>query len=375
MVTQVSTSPAYLDNYQVDINLIPILIQMSRRGILLRQDALRSWEKELGEQKLYYEDICAVEGFDPGKNQQVGYVLASRHNMLPFTKTRKQLKVDEEVLSRLSDPLAAVVLQHRSVTKLLGTYIRPWIGKPRAYTNFRMDLATSRLASSDRNIQNIPPKIREIFAPDTGIWTWMDWSQIEMRLFAYLTQDPVMLAAYREGEDIHTITQMLLWPQSDPDDELYRLLAKKFNFSMIYFAGPRTLSRDSGLPEKDCARYRETWLDNYSEAHRWMRHQADEGPARGYATTIWDRKLRLPDPIETSIYHVQYCAVNYPVQGSAAGYVARAMLQCDHLGYDMAVQVHDELVMDGDVDPPESLAHLLPEVHLPFKVQKSPVWV
>lgn len=375
MVDNISQHPAYLDSYQVDMRLTPILLKMGRRGIRLRPEVLEAWNVRLGEQVLFYKDICEQEGFDPAKAQQVGFVLASRHNILPFTKTGKQLKTDSKVLKKLDDPLARVVLGYREVAKLKGTYIEPCLGKSRFYTNFRMDLATSRLASYDRNIQNIPPAVREIFAPDSGVWTWIDWSQIEMRIFAHLTQDPVMLDAYATGKDIHTITQLALWPNSNPGDEEYRLRAKKFNFSMIFFAGVYTLSEDSGLSVSDCARYRVRWLDKYHVAHQWMLFQIAEGKRLGWRETLFGRRLKLPDVELSSQGHVDKCAINYPVQGSAAGVVARGMLICDDLRYDFPIQVHDELVIDGDVDPPESLAHIVPGLYLPFKVQKSPVWV
>lgn len=375
MVDNISQNPAYLDNYQVDMKLVPILLRMGRRGIQLRSEVLEAWNVKLGEQVLFYEDICAREGFDPSKPQQVGYTLAARHNILPFTKTGKQLKTDEKVLKKLNDPLAQVVLGYREVAKLKGTYIEPCLGKSRFYTNFRMDLATSRLASYDRNVQNIPPEVREIFAPDSGTWTWIDWSQIEMRIFAYLTQDPIMLDAYATGKDIHAITQEALWPGSDPNNDSYRTRAKSFNFAMIYFAGVYTLSETFGLPTATCARYRASWLGRYHVAHQWMLQQIEEGRGLGWRETIFGRRLRLPDPLLTSQGHVDKCSVNYPVQGSAAGVVARGMLICDDLGYDFPVQLHDELLIDGDVDPPESLAHIVPGLYLPFKIQKSPVWV
>ena len=370
---RVSTNAAFLDNYSVDMKLIPILIGMSARGIALRQEPLQAWDTRLGEDALHYKDICEREGFDPGKNQQVGYMLALRGNILPFTRGGKQLKTDEDTLLGLDDPLATIVLQYRKATKLRSTYITPWLGKKRAYTNFRMDLSTSRLASFDRNIQNIPPAVREIFAPDSGVWTWMDWSQIEMRIFAYITQDPVMLDAYKTGKDIHSITQEALWPGSSPTNEEIRTKAKSFNFAMVYYATARTLSKTFRLPMELCSQYRAAWLDLYHVAHEWMESQIHiQGE---WVETLFGRRLRLPDPIETSEGHVNKCKINYPVQGTAAGVVARGMLMCDGLDYNHVAQVHDELLFDGDVDPPESLRHILPGVDLPFKVNKSPVWV
>ncbi len=369
----IKDNPAFLDNYQVDMAMIPILLKMGQRGIALRQPVLEQWNKRLGEEILGYEDICSAEGFDPGKNQQVGYVLAARGNILPFTKTHKQLKTDVKTLQKINDPLVQVILGHRKAVKLKGTYIVPSLGKPRFYTNFRQDLATSRLASYDRNVQNIPPAVREIFAPDSGIWTWMDWSQIEMRIFAHLTQDPVMVDAYATGKDIHAITQQALWPGSDPLNESIRTRAKSFNFAMIYFASVYTLSDTFNLPRDVCSGYRNSWLNRYHVAHEWMIAQiASNLP---YAENMFGRRMKLPDPELTSEGHVGKCRINYPVQGTAAGVVSRAMILCEKLGYDFPVQLHDELLIDGDVDPPEELAHIIPELYLPFKVQKSPVWV
>lgn len=378
-LTNVSQHPAYRDNYMLDIQLMPILCKMGERGIKLRPIAMQAWDKQLSAEMLHYQDICANEGFDPSKPQQVGFVLASRGNVLPLTRSGKQLKTDEDTLEELDDPLAQVVLSYRKAAKLRGTYIRPYYypdtstWKSRMYTHFRLDLATSRLASFDRNVQNIPPAVREIFAPDSGIWTWIDWSQIEMRIFAYLTQDPVMLDAYATGKDIHTITQLALWPNSDSGDDKYRKPAKTFNFAMIYDAGAPTLAKNTRLPIDVCARHRRTWLDHYGIAKQWMYERANSDLP--YAETIFGRRLKVPTIFEAHESHVRKCKINYPVQGSAAGVVARGMLMCDKLGYDFPIQVHDELVIDGDVDPPEDLAHIYPEIDLPFKVSKSLVWV
>lgn len=373
---KVSQHPSYRDNYMLDMNLIPILCKMGERGIQLRPIAMQAWDKQLSEEMLHYQDICANEGFDPSKPQQVGFVLASRGNVLPLTKSQKQLKTDEETLEELDDPLAQVVLSYRKAAKLRGTYIRPCIDHTRMFTHFRLDLATSRLASFDRNVQNIPPAVREIFAPDSGIWTWIDWSQIEMRIFAHLTQDPVMLDAYATGKDIHTITQLALWPDSDPEDERYRKMAKTFNFQMIFDASAKGLSKKSKLPIDVCARHKRTWLNHYHVARQWMWERANSDLP--YAENIFGRRMRVPTIFDTPPAHeshIRKCKINYPVQGSAAGVVARGMLICDKLGYDYPIQVHDELVIDGDVDPPEELAHIYPEIDLPFKVNKSPVWV
>ncbi len=361
-----------LDNYQTDITLIPILLKMSRRGIALRQEAIEWWYHKLSQEILFYRDICSDEGFDPSKNQQVGYVLASRGNVLPFTRNRKQLKTDKDTLLKLDDPLAQVVLKFRSVNKLRGTYIIPSRGKSRFYTNFKLDLSTGRLASYDRNIQNIPSVVREIFAPDTGIWTRMDWNQIEMRIFAHLSQDPVMLKAYEDGEDIHWITQSTLWPGSDRNNKSIRVKAKTFNFAMIFNAKVYTLVKHTGLPEAICREYRNKWLGKYEGARRYMLKQ--EALQVDYVETMFGQRLRLPSVEETSQGHVNTCKINYPTQGTAAGVIKRVMNYFDTLSFDQVIQVHDEILVDGDVDPPEGLERIIPELYLPFTIYKSPVW-
>src|SRR3990172_7378933 len=366
-------SPQMKDCYQVDMRLIPLLMRMSRRGIALRPDRVESWYRRVRKQVQVYEEICEKEGFEPSKNQQVGYVLASRGNFLPFTKSGKQLKTDNEVLENLNYPLAVVVLQYRKYSKLKGTYLEPWLDEERAYTNFRLDLSTARLSSFDRNMQNIPVPIRDVFEPDSGVWSMMDDNQIEMRVFAYVTQDPVMLKAYADGSDIHATTQMALWPGSDLNNEVIRTKAKTFNFAEIFYAIVKTLSRHTGLPEAVCARYDQVWKGTYPDAHIWMLSKEEEDTP--WTENIYGRRCRLPDITRFSPKHIVNCRVNYPIQSSAAEIVKRQMLWCDRLNIDQALQVHDEILADGDYDFPEELAHIHPELHTPFKVKKGPNWV
>ncbi|KKK77913.1 hypothetical protein LCGC14_2848820, partial [marine sediment metagenome] len=257
--TSYTVTQAMKDCYQVDMKLTPLLMRMSRRGIALRADLVEGWYERTSKARLFFEDICLKEGFQPGSNQQVGYALAARGNFLPFTESKKQLATGEEILSQLNDPLAVVVLKYREYTKLKGTYLEKMRGQARSYTHFRMDLSTARLSSYDANLQNIPERIREIFAPDTGVWTDADASQIELRVFAHETKDPVMLQAYADGSDIHATTQMALWPTSDLGDKEMRRRAKVFNFAKIFYAIVKTLSAHTKLPEAICREYGTTW--------------------------------------------------------------------------------------------------------------------
>lgn len=402
-----------IDCYRVDAALLPVLRKMGKRGIRLRQGVLNYWYERLSEECYTYERICQSYGFKVSSNEQVGMILADRGSHLPFTKGKKlQLKTDEETLEELSDPLARVVLEWRKRNKLLTTYICPWLGRPvgksgrypprdeweeqeRAYTTYRLDLATGRLASSDRNLQNVPGtnydglkpygayNMREVFAPDRGVWTWGDFSQIEMRVFAYKSQDPVMMDVYSRPKgdpegDIHWITQRALFPETTRDNDTIRTRSKTFNFAMIYFAKAMTLARRAKIPLSAAAKWREDWLELYGVGHDWMEMTAYEGVENGYGETEYGRRMVLPDPAIFGYEHMQNCAVNYPIQGTAADIIKRAMLLCDDWGFDFPLQVHDELVIDGDVpllDYAAILSRVHPDIYTPIDVKgPAAVW-
>jgi len=369
--TSYTVTQAMKDCYQVDMKLTILLMRMSRRGIALRADLVEDWYERTSKARLQMEDICLNEGFQPGSNQQVGYILAERGSFLPFTPSGKQLATGEEILSQLSDPLATVVLKYREYTKLKTTYLEKMRGQARDYTHFRMDLSTARLSSYDSNQQNIPERIREIFAPDTGTWTVADASQIELRVFAFITQDPAMIQAYAEGSDIHATTQLTLWPGSDLKDKEMRRRAKTFNFAKIFYAIVQTLSANTKLPVDVCRRYSGVWDEAYPMAYQWMKNQ-EEGEE--WIENLYGRKCRLPAEIYTTWKHKVNCRINYPIQGGAADIIKRSMLRCEALGFDQALQVHDEILIDGKVDFPKELDHICPDLHTPFNVKISPYW-
>ena len=369
--TSYTVTQAMKDCYQVDMKLIPLLMRMSRRGMALRSDLVEDWYERTGKAQLFMQDICTKEGFEPGKPQQVGMMLADRGSFLPFTPSGKQLATGNDLLSNLSDPLAVVVLKYREYTKLKSTYLVKLRGQKRAYTHFRMDLSTARLSSYDDNQQNIPKRIREIFAPDSGTWSDLDDNEIEMRVFAYVTQDSAMLKAYADGSSIHTTTQLALWPSSDPLDETMRKRSKTFNFAMIFYALIKTLSHHTKLPDAICRDYKGIWVGTYPDAYAWMK---DKEEGEDYIENLYGRRCHLPQGVQYTWKHIINCRINYPIQSGAAEVVKRQMLICEALGMDQALQVHDEILVDGKVDFPPELAHIHPELHTPFKVRQSPYW-
>jgi len=382
--TSHTVTQAMNDCYQVDIRIMPLLMRMSQRGIKLRPQLLKDWYKKLSERQVFYAGVCEKEGFNPGSPQQVGFILANRGSFLPFTKSKRQLQTGNDVLQGLDDPMAIIVLQHRSVTKLKSNYVVPWLGldedgiahpHDRAYTHLYLDTSTGRLKSSDRNLQNIPAIMREIFAPDTGTWSSLDDTQIEMRMLAHLSGDPVMLKAYEEGNDIHAATQMRLWPNTSLDDKEARRRVKVFNFEMTFGGGARALAASTGLPPAVCKAYVAEWLALYEVLAEWLEAQAREAPYIGYVETVFGRKCRLPGMDRATIGHIGRCGRNYGAQGSAADAVKRQMLLCDEFGMDEALQIHDEILIDGDVDFPPELAHVHPSIAVPFKTYQSATWL
>ncbi len=173
------------DYFDVEMKVIPILISMSLRGLKVCQADRERIDQQLESELAYYKKICDDENFNPGSNQQVGFVLAKRKNFLPMTKSKKQLQVSAEQLEFLDDPLASVILSYRRIQKILSTYIRPLEGKDRIYTSYNLDAVVGRISSSNENIQNIPgaepsrgylPEgCRFIFEPDSGMFTTGDF--------------------------------------------------------------------------------------------------------------------------------------------------------------------------------------------------------
>lgn len=369
--------------YEIDRRLIPVLRNLQTKGLGLRQGVLEEHQDRLQRDILRIRRECEYEGIEnPGSNVQVGFVLASRGCKLPFTKgARRQLRVNEEVLEELDDPLAKVILEYRGKSKLLSTYVIPWLGKDRAYTHFRLDLATGRLASGainawdkvNRNLQNIPPVMREVFRPDNSIWSWADHGQIELRTLAYMSRDERMVDEYKKAEpDLHSITAKA--------GGVDRSAGKTFNFAMVYGASNKMLARRTGVRLERIQGMREAWRELYPGAQSWINRQFFNHNGE-WVEDDFGRRMRLPEPVEGAEVnmkafqaHVGKCAVNYPIQGTAATIVKMGMLMIYEAGWDMKLQLHDEYLIDGSWEPDPKLAYIHPELYTPFELKKGIIW-
>ena len=328
---------------RTEMELVPVLLAMSEKGIRIDQELRAIIEEELSSDLVVYRELAEDIGFNPASPKQVAYMLAKDNVFLPYTRSRKSLRTDEKTLLKVSHPIAGLVLAYREASKLLSTYIKPLAGEDRCYTRFHLDAITGRVTSTQRNLQNIPQgRIRNIFLPDRDYFSDLDFSQIELRTVAYIAQDEVMQGVFDSDGDIHQATADALG--------ITRKLAKNTNFSFIYGATDTTIMETAGIRNLGKAKeLRTAWGLAYPKAMNWIENQQLAAPKAGYITTLYGR--RIPLPMEEPPDALKRKAVNYTIQASAAEIVKRAMLKCAKAGLlaSMRLQVHDELLLEGNM--------------------------
>lgn len=370
------------EEYELDRWLIHEVRSMEAKGLPIDQELLQSKKVKYEALVEEYGNKCADHGFNPWSPQQVAMFMATNGIMLPMNRAKTGLRTDlDALLDHIDFQPAYDTLMARKYRKLLSTYVLPYEGIDIAHTEFRFDLATGRFASEGENWQNIPPDMRDIFV---GPFTWLDASQIEMRIFAFFSQDPVMLDIYRTGGDIHFSTQSDIWPGSERSNEALRLAAKTTNFSMVFYAREGTILKSirensfkagirSNVNYGQVREFRKVWLNKFYVGRKWMDAQLTK--TEPYAETYFGRRMKLPDgPTED---HIGKCRINYPVQGTAGGWIKRAMKRCKDL--DKRVQVHDELVFNGLLDDEVfkelELDRIIPEYPIPYSVKRGAKWI
>ena len=371
--------------YQVDLACTDLLRRMSMGGVKLREDRVEYWYEKLSREMVQFERYFDQIGFNPGSNVETGYILASRGNWLPTTKTGKQLKVGEDELEALQDPLAFSILAWRRRRTLRQSVIVAWRGQEYTGTTYRLDLATGRLASSERNMQNLPGgnyggirpfgawNLRDCLEPENYVWHWMDYSQIEMRIIANQAQDPVMLDAYKNNKNLHEITEKNFWPDKTKADEDFYTKAKTGNFQLIFDASAETLSKKSGMPLAFCRKFIAEWFELYAGVKTYMESQ--KALTLPYVETDFGRRCRLPEGVRATPSHIDKCKINYPTQGTAADIIKRCMLILDAIRLYFPLQVHDEIVCDGLSDfPTEEISNIHPVIQTPVAYYLDTVW-
>jgi DNA polymerase-1 len=359
----------------IELPLVPVLSRMERCGALL--DEARLWEQsgELGQRMQALEEEAhnvAGQVFNLGSPKQLGEILFKRLELPILKKTPKGApSTAEEVLQELAldYPLPRLILEHRSLSKLKGTYtdklpgmINPRTG--RIHTSYHQAVtATGRLSSSDPNLQNIPirteegRRIRQAFiAPEGYRIVAADYSQIELRIMAHLSEDPELLAAFREDLDVHSATAAEVFGvELDAVSSEQRRKAKAINFGLIYGMSAFGLARQLHLDRGEAQRYIDVYFERYPGVREYMDSTRARAHEQGYVETLFGRRLYLPEINVRNKMRQQAAertAINAPMQGTAADIIKRAMLAVDDwLGRDsvdarMIMQVHDELVLE-----------------------------
>ena len=359
----------------IELPLVPVLSRIERTGALIDSTLLFQQSQELAERLAELETEAwdlAGQQFNLASPKQLGEILFDKLGIPVLKKTEKGApSTKEEVLQELAldYPLPKVLLEHRGLAKLKSTYtdklpvmINSTTG--RIHTSYHQaGTATGRLSSSDPNLQNIPirsaegRRVRQAFIAAPGHkLVAADYSQIELRIMAHLSEDPTLLAAFKSGQDIHRATAAVVFGVAT--DEVaadQRRSAKAINFGLIYGMSAFGLARQLTIGRKQAADYIELYFARYPGVQNYMntiRHTAAE---RGYVETIFGRRLYLPEINARNGMRRQAAertAINAPMQGTAADIIKRAMVSVDDwlrqgtLKSRMIMQVHDELVLE-----------------------------
>jgi DNA polymerase-1 len=358
----------------VEMPLVPVLADVERNGFLLDVGALHELSKEL-ERELdrMMESIGRLAGgeFNINSPKQLATVLFETLGLKPIRKTKTGYSTDEDTLTQLATQheLPAQILNYRSLSKLKSTYVDalPELVHPetkRLHTSLNQTVAaTGRLSSTEPNLQNIPVKgdyglrIREAFVAPTGHeLLCADYSQIEPRILAHLSQDPRLLAVFAKGEDIHMATAMEIFglPSGQITRDMRRA-AKTVVFGIVYGISPFGLSQNIGVSQAEAKKYIETFFEKFAAVRALMDRNIAQAREQGYTTTILGRRRPIPelqsgDPVQRGFG--ERMAVNSPIQGSAADLIKVAMinvhkkLHTDLPHTKMILQVHDELIFE-----------------------------
>lgn len=357
----------------IEMPLVRVLAEMEMNGVLIDTNALKETsvaftERMLELERKIYEE--AGEEFNISSPRQVGDILFEKLKIVEKAKKTKtgQYVTSEEVLQQLKNkaPIVSNILAYRGLKKLLGTYVDalPKLINPRTghiHTSFNQTVtATGRLSSSDPNLQNIPVRgedgkdIRRCFIPEPGcLFFSADYSQIELRVMAHLSNDANMIEAFREGHDIHTATAAKIYKESlDSVTRDQRTKAKRANFGIIYGITMFGLAQNLDIERAEAKQLIDGYFATYPQVHEYMEQSKEMARKNGYAETFLHRRRYLPDINShnaTVRNFAERNAINAPIQGSAADIIKVAMVRIynrfkrESIRSKMILQVHDEL--------------------------------
>ena len=361
---------------EVEMPLVPVLVNMQRNGVKVEGGVLHEMSRDLNDQlNEVQQQIFQSIGHSVNINspKALSDVLFNELGLPRTKRTKTGYSTDANALEGLRGlhPVVDGILEYRQVSKLKSTYVDslPEMINPdtgRIHTKYNQTgSATGRVSSSDPNLQNIPVRtelgrnVRRAFVAD-GAPDWVlfsaDYSQIELRVLAHLSQDPDLLEAFQRGEDIHSSTASLMFevPINEVNSDMRRI-AKVLNFGVIYGLSPHGISQQTGFSREEGAKFIESYFSNYPGVSQYIENVKEQAHANEYVETVSHRRRFLPD-INASNFNVrgaaERMAINMPIQGTAADIMKLAMirvhdrLQRENLRTKMLLQVHDELVFE-----------------------------
>ena len=374
--------------YEIEMPLSRVLCDMERYGVLVQPEQLKDYGEALTgrivelEQAIYEQAGCE---FNINSPKQLGEILFDRMGIKGGKKTKTGYSTAADVLEKLAPdyPIVSDILEYRGLTKLKSTYaegLSACIAEDgRIHSTFNQTItATGRISSTEPNLQNIPMRmelgrrIRKVFVPMEGcLFMDADYSQIELRILAHMSDDKQLIEAYQMEEDIHRITASKVFhtPFAEVTD-LQRRNAKAVNFGIVYGISSFGLSQDLSISKKEAADYIEQYFQTYPGVKRFLDHMVAEAKQQGYVTTMYGRRRPIPELSSNNFMQRSFgerVAMNSPIQGTAADIMKIAMirvwerLHSENLRSRLILQVHDELLIETFAEEEEQVRQILTE--------------
>jgi DNA polymerase I len=374
--------------HEIELPLVEVLADMEYWGFKVNVEELRSFALELESKiDILAGDIYSLAGeeFNINSPKQLGVILFEKLQLPVLKKTKTGYSTDAEVLDQLADrhEIVSRILEYRQLVKLKSTYTEGLISVIHAdtgkiHSSFNQTVTvTGRISSTEPNLQNIPVKlemgrkIRRVFVPSSEeyLLSAADYSQIELRVLAHITNDENMIEAFMNKEDIHTATASKVFGiPMESVTSLMRSRAKAVNFGIVYGIGDFSLAKDLGTTRKEARKYIDEYLNRYSKVKQYMHDTVETGKEKGYVTTLFHRRRYLPE-LQSSNFNIksfgERIAMNTPIQGSAADIIKIAMVKVyrelteRNLKSRMILQVHDELIIETHRDEKDEVAQIL----------------
>lgn len=364
---------------KMEVPLIKILAEMERNGILLDLNFLKELSKKINKEiESIKEQIWYLAGsnFNINSTKQLKEILFEKMDIktVGIKKTKTGFSTAAEELEKIkhAHPIISLIQDYRELNKLTSTYVDslPQLLNPKdkkIHTSFNQTIvATGRLSSSDPNLQNIPTKteighkIRQAFvaAPGKKLLS-LDYSQIELRIMAHLSKDPLLIDAFKKGLDIHTATAASIFSKDPSEvDKKTRSQAKAINFGVLYGQGPHGLSQSAGISYLEARDFINKYFAHYQGVKKYINKTIKDAEKSGYTKTMFGRKRSLPEINSSEVMKkktAERMAINSPIQGSAADLLKLAMIEIhekikDKNDIKMLLQVHDELIFEVEAD-------------------------